>query len=199
MNKLSKDKRDKLILTCIAVVGAMAVIYFFVLSDMKDELATLNTRLVSARDKIEKAERVIKRQPYFDEEMAQLRGALNARQAQMPRPGEDHVWFLKIMEDRRGAYNLDISEIRNPEPWEPGILPNFAFRGVAFNVTLVGAYTDFGRFLADFENAYPYMRVQLMSIIPDVPMGASGAPPANQGSGKLRFSFRVVSLIKTQT
>ena len=199
MNKLSKDKRDKLILTCIAVVAVVSVIYFFVLSDMKDEQATLNTKLISARDKIDKAERVIKRQAFFDQEMAQLRSTLSSRQAQMPRPGEDHVWFLKIMEDRRGAYNLDISEIRNPEPWEPGILPNFPFRGVSFNVTLVGGYTDFGRFLADFENAYPFMRVQMMSIIPDMQPGPLGSTQATQASNKLRFNFRVVSLIRTQT
>ena len=199
MNKLSKDKRDKLILTLIGVVGVIAVIYFFVLSDMKDERSLLSTKVTSTRDKIDKAERILKRQQHFNEEMAQLRGALNARQAHMPRPGEDHVWFLRIIEDRRGTYNLDISEIRNPEPWEPGILPNFPFRGVAFNVTLIGAYTDFGRFLADFENTYPFMRVQLMSVSPDMQLGAPGTGQLPQSSGKLRFNFRVVSLIKTQT
>lgn len=199
MNKLSKDKRDKLILTLIGTVGIVAVLYFFVLSDMKDEHNTLGTKIFSTKDRIDKAERVIKRQQTFNQEMAALKGALDVRQAQMPKPGEDHVWFLRIVEDRRTKYDLDINEIRNPEPWDPGVLPNFPFKGVAFNVTLVGGYTDFGRFLADFENEFPFMRVQLMSITPEVAAGAPGSPSATADTGKLRFNFRVVSLIKTQT
>ena len=70
MNKLSKDKRDKLILTLIGTVGIVAVLYFFVLSDMKDEHNTLGTKIFSTKDRIDKAERIIKRQqnftyPYF--------------------------------------------------------------------------------------------------------------------------------------
>src|SRR5688572_1442670 len=113
MNKLSKDKRDKLVLTVIAVVAVLAVLYFFVLSDLKDEHATLGTRIMATRDRIDKADRVIKRQATFAQEMEQSKNALNVRQAQMPRPGQDHVWFLNIMESRRGTYNLDIDEIRN--------------------------------------------------------------------------------------
>lgn len=199
MNKLSKDKRDKLILTIIATVGIIAVVYFFVLTDMKDEHATLSTKITSMNDRIDKADRVIKRQAHFNEEMAALKVALDGRQAQMPKPGEDHVWFLRIMEDRRGTYNLDINEIRNPEAWDPGVLPNFPFKGVSFNVTLVGGYTDFGRFLADFENDFPFMRVQLLSITPDVTPGPPGSGIPAQDNGKLRFNFRVISLIKTQT
>jgi Tfp pilus assembly protein PilO len=199
MNKLPKDKRDKLILICIGVVGAIAALYFFVLSDMKDEQATLNTKIFSIKDKIDKSDRLLKRTAELQARMEALKKSLDVRQAQMPRPGEDHVWFLKIMEDRRTKYNLDISEIRNPEAWEPGELPKFPFKAVSFNVTLIGGYTDFGKFLADFENEFPYMRVQLMSIVPDVAQAPPGQAAAGDDAGKLRFNFRVVSLIKTQT
>ena len=198
-NKLSKDKRDKLILICIAAVGIIAVLYFFVLTDMSDEQATLGTKITSLRDKVDKSQRILKRQAELHARLEELRKELNERQAQMPRPGEDHVWFLKIMEDRRSKFNLDISEIRNPEAWDPGILPKFPFKGVSFNVTLVGGYSDFGRFLADFENTFPYMRVQLLGVSPDLPQAAPGMPVQASDGGKLRFNFRVISLIKTQT
>src|SRR2546430_8113858 len=118
MNKISKDKRDKLLLICIGLVAAVSVLYFFVFADLKDELATLSAKTTSLRDKIDKSDRVLKKQADFQANLEQLRAALNVRQAQMPRPGEDHVWFLRIMEDRRGKNNLDINEIRNPEAWD---------------------------------------------------------------------------------
>src|ERR1043165_1143399 len=200
MNKLSKDKRDKLILICIGVVGTIAVLYFFVLTDMKDELGTLGSKLVTMRDKIDKSQRILKRQAELQTRLGELRAELDKRQEYMPRPTQDHVWFMKLIEDRRSQFNLDIGEIRYPEPWDPGLLPNFPFKGVAFNVTLIGRYTDFGRFLADFENSFPYMRVQLMNVTPDVQQPSVGATttPGDDG-GKLRFNFRVISLIKTQT
>jgi Tfp pilus assembly protein PilO len=200
MNKLSKDKRDKLMLIGIGVVASLAVLYFFVLADMKDELSLLGAKTASLRDKIDKSERVLKKQNDFEANLATLRQALDARQAQMPRPGQDHVWFLNLMEERRTKFNLDISEIRNPETWDPGVLPKFPFKAVSFTVTVIGSYTDFGRFLADFENMYPYMRVQMMNIVPDAPLAAPGSTqmPGDDG-GKLRFNFRVISLIKTQT
>lgn len=199
MNKLSKDKRDKLLLICIAIIGIVAVLYFFVISDMKDEQAILNTKIVALKDKLDKSERIMRRQNDFHANLEALKKALDARQAQMPRPGEDHVWFLKIMEDRRSKYNLDISEIRNPEAWDPGVLPRFPFKGVSFNVTLVGLYADFGKFLADFENEFPYMRVQLVNIAPDTQAAPPGATATVEDNGRLRFNFRVISLNKTQT
>jgi hypothetical protein len=141
----------------------------------------------------------MKKQADFQAHLEGLKNALDARQAQMPRPGEDHVWFLKIMEDRRSKFNLDISEIHNPEAVDPGILPKFPFKGISFNVTLIGSYLDFGKFLADFENSYPYMRVQIVNITPDMQPGAAGSGSGGEDTGKLRFNFRVISLIKTQT
>jgi len=200
MNKISKDKRDKLILICIAAAAIIAILYFFVLVDMQDEQATLGTRLISMRDKVDKSQRLLKRQAELNGHLEELRKELNERQVVMPRPGEDHVWFMKIMEDRRSKFNLDIGDIRNPEAWDPGVLPKFPFKAVSFNVTLIGGYTDFGRFLADFENNFPYMRVQLMNVTPDIAQTAVGATQgATDDRGRLCFNFRVISLIKTQT
>src|SRR3954462_15897546 len=200
MNKLSKDKRDKLILICIGAAGIIAVLYFFVLTDMQDEHATLGTKLISMRDKVDKSQRLLKRQADLNARLEELRKELNERQIAMPRPGEDNVWFMKIMEDRRSKFNLDIGDIRNPEAWDAGVLPKFPFKSVSFNATLIGGYTDFGRFLADFENNFPYMRVQLMNVSTDVPVAPPGSPQAAMDDGgRLRFNFRVISLIKTQT
>jgi Tfp pilus assembly protein PilO len=200
MNKLSKDKRDKLILICLGMVGIIAVVYFFLLTDMKDEYATLGTKITSLHDKVDRSQRLLKRQAELQARADELRKQLDQEQIHMPRPAQDHVWFIKIMEDRRAKFNLDINEIRNPEAWDPGVLPKFPFKGVSFTVSLIGSYTDFGRFLADFENSYPYMRVQLMNVTTDVPQGLPGvAQPAPGDATKLRFNFRVISLIKTQT
>lgn len=202
MNKLSKEKRDRLLLVCIGIAAVILVLYFFVISDMKAEIGTLHAKIVALQDKRTAAERLMQRQADLQANSEVLRAALNARQVDMPRPGQDHVWFINMMDNRRSKFNLDLVDIRNPEGWDPGILPNFPFKGVAFNVTLLGGYTDFGRFLADFENSYPYMRVQLISISPEAlvnPTVRAAENAAGTDGSKLRINFRVISLIKTQT
>jgi hypothetical protein len=205
MNKLSKDKRDKLLLICIMAGGLVAVLYFLVIVDQKDELTGLTNRIAQMSDKRDKAAKTFKRQRDFEENLEGQKKLLNAKQAEMPRAGEGILWFNTLMEERRVVFNLDIKDIKGPEqPVDPGILPKFDFKGVAFTVTMVGTYLDFGRFLADFENRFPYMRTQLQSVTPEyVPPSATGANPASAGSDneplKLRFNFRVISLIKSQT
>ena len=41
MNKLSKEKREKLTLVIIGVVLTVSVLYFLIISDQKDELTSL--------------------------------------------------------------------------------------------------------------------------------------------------------------
>src|SRR4051812_11155054 len=123
MNKLSKEKRDKLILTCLGAVGIIAVLYFFVISDFSDEMNSYQAKITTLKDKRDKADKLVKRQADFAANLEAQRKALNAKQADMPKPGQDVRWFQAIMEERRVKYNLDIGDIRNPENWDPGILP----------------------------------------------------------------------------
>jgi hypothetical protein len=213
MTKLSKDKRDKLLLVIIAAVGVVAVLYFLVITDQKAELNALASKIDALNAKKSSSEKTIKRQADVQANLELQRKNLNAKQAEMPRPGEDSRWFLRIIDDRRSQFGLDIGDIKGPDNADPGILPKFAFKGVSFYVELIGVYTDFGRFLADFENSYPYLRVQLVSIETEgrtrfpapgalQPLGtqvSTGTTPSNPDAQKLRFTFRVISLVKTPT
>jgi Tfp pilus assembly protein PilO len=199
MNKLSKDKRDKLLLTIIGIVGVLSVLYFLVITDQKEEIAQLKSKITALSSKVNTAERLSKRGQEVEANFELQKKILTQKQIEMPRPGQDHAWFLNLMEDRRRKYELEVDDIKTPEAIESGILPKFPFRAVALNVTMVGTYYDFGRFLADFENSYPYMRVQSLKIVPEI-RAASSRPgaDANDSGGKLRFSYKVIALIKTQ-
>ena len=211
MNKLSKDKRDKLMLICIMAIGVLAVLYYLVIVDQRDELNALAGKIAQMQSKRDSSTKTAKRQADFQTNLDGQKKILVGKQAEMPRAGEGILWFNTLMEERRVQYNLDIQEIKQPEqPVDPGVLPRFDFKGVSFMVTMTGVYADFGRFLADFENRYPYMRIQLQNITPvarSIP-GASAAGPGADASRasssssdepiKLRFDFKVISLIKSQ-
>ncbi len=208
MSKMSKDKRDKLILVIIAGVGVVSVLYFLVITDQKDELNSLGLKVDALRAKIVSSEKTHKRQVAVQENLDLQRKILTEKQEEMPRPGQDQRWFLNMMEDRRNRFGLEFGDYKSPDIIYPGILPEFEFSAISFPVIWLGAYADFGRFLADFENSFPYMRVELTSISVEPRLATGGLEPLGQASKtsaapaepwKLRFTFRVVSLIKTPT
>lgn len=203
MNKLSKEKRDKLLLTCIGAGGIVAVLYFLIITDQKAEIAELQSKIVALRSKRDTSEKQTKRSGQAQADLEAARKVLAQKQTDMPREGEDHVWFFRIMDDYRRKYDLDVVEIKNPYATDAGVLPKFQFKAVALEVIMAGSYADFGRFLADFENTYPYMRVQLVSVTPEfrttTTTARAGESTASQGEAtdKLRFNYKVISLIKS--
>lgn len=191
----------------IGSVGIIAVLYFLVITDQKAEIDQLSSKISALGSKRDVSLRTGKRGRDVQSELEERKKILEEKQVGMPRPQDDHVWFLRIMEEMRPRYGLDLEEIRNPEETEAGVLPKFPYRAVALNVSMLGNYNDFGRFLADFENRYPYMRVQLTSVSADArslreSVRAPGMPePAGaqaKDSGKLRFNYRVIALIRSQ-
>jgi len=202
MSKLSKEKKDKLVLTCIGSLGTIAVLYFLVITDQKRETMDLDSKISAMRVKRDNAQKQVKRLSDTQGNLEEAKKILAQKQAEMPKPEEDHVWFLRIMEEMRPKYGLEVDDIKTPAPTEAGVLPKFPFRAVALNVSMLGNYTDFGRFLADFENRFPYMRVEIMSIIPERGGATSTrpgeiAPVAAVNAGTLRFNYRVIALIKS--
>ncbi len=199
MNKMSKDKRDKLLLICIGAIGICSVLYFLVISDWNDEIAGITLKITGLQDKKNKSEQLLKRKADKEADLDVAKKTLTAKQEDMLRPGEDHVRVLNILNTRRVRYHLELDDIRTPEAVDPGVLPRFPFKAVALHVTMLGTYQDFGSFLADFENDYPYMRVQLLSITPETRVATGkAAAETNADEGKLRFDYRVIVLIRSQ-
>jgi hypothetical protein len=200
MNKLSKDKRDKLILTAIGVIGVLGVLYTFILGAQKDSLTALNTQIWSAKDKVAKAERLVKSEEIVQRNLAESQRMLDERMRDMAPQGQYYYWFFKLLDEFRKNEGLNpgfIIDITQPEFIETGLLPKFPFKAASFGVRLNGQFQEVGRFIADLENAYPYFRVQNIRLGPQgtTLSQAKGGDP----SDKLMVELRVVTLIKPGT
>ena len=204
MNKLSKEKRDKLILTILAVIGVLGVLYTFVLGAQQDALYTLQTQIASASDKVSKAERLVKSAEIVEANLAESKAALEQRMEDMAPQGQYYYWFLKLLDEFRKSQNLNtgfIVDITQPEFIEVGLIPKFPFRAASFGVRLHGGFQEVGKFIADLENSYPYFRVQN----PRAATQAAGlgqplqALERTSASDKLIVELRVITLIKPGT
>lgn len=204
MTKLSKDKRDKLVLTVLAVIGVLGILYTFVLGAQKDQLAALQTQIFGVKDKLSKAERLVKSEAIVERNLEESQKVLKERTADMAPQGQYYYWFLKLLDEFRKEHELNpgfLVDITQPEFIEAGLLPQFPFKAASFGVRLNGRFAEIGQFVADLENAYPYFRIQNIRLLPQGTGSGAAAPTSggSEGNDKLIVELRVVTLIKPST
>lgn len=209
MNKISKDKRDKVVLSVLVFVGLAGLLYTFVLGAQKDQLAAIHKQAVTIKDKLSKAERLVRSAPVIEAALNENQKLIDGRQETMAPQGQYYYWFLKLMDQFREQEKLNpvfIIDITQPEFIEAGLYPNFPYKAASFGMRLNGQFHDVGRFIADLENTYPYFRVQSIKMSPQRGNLLSGAAvsglketPGQGPTENLVVEVRVVTLIRGGT
>lgn len=206
MNKLSKEKRDKLILVCIGIVAVVAGLYTYVLGGQKERLANIQNQIAGTQGKLAKAQQALRAADTIEATLTENRALVEARQEKMAPQGQYYYWFLKLVDQFRKDENLDngfIVDITMPEFVDAGLLPKFPYKAAAFGLRVNGQFHDIGRFVANLENSFPYFRVQQVHLQPNTvatpvtPLGNAIAAPEPQT--KLVAEIKIVTLIKPGT
>ena len=199
MIKLSKEKREKLILVCLGVGGLLAVLYFFVISTQRDLLGEIATKLETLDGKTVKADRLLKREADVKKEMDDRKLQLDSLEKGMAPAANYYLWFSRVIGPLLQTNNLGLLDLPQPSTNSPGVLPKMPYNAQIFDVAATGYYHDFGKFLADFENDYPYIRVELYRIDPDLGFRSGGGVDGDatlSRTNQLKFHFRVFALQK---
>src|SRR5207247_2212000 len=98
-------------------------------------------------------------------------------------------WMLNLIRQFKLRYPVDIPQFsQQAEVREMTLLPKFPYQQASLTVGGSARYHDLGRFIADFENQYPYFRVLNLRMDP---------LPAQSGEKeKLSFTMEIVALVK---
>ena len=79
---------------------------------------------------------------------------------------------------------VSIADIKPPEITEKGVITAFPYKWAKFHITGEGHYHDFGKFIADFENAFPFFRIENLDI---------SVPGLRKDPDMLSYSFDIVT------
>ena len=112
--------------------------------------------------------------------------------------GDMYSWIILMMNSfkENGNYNVEIPQFSREVPSDIGLLAKFPYRAAVFHVRGTAYYHDFGRFVADFENAFPYMRIQNIDLEPaSSSLGTTTATEDKEKQEKLSFKMEVVTLV----
>lgn len=188
MNRFSKDKRDKLILVFLSTLLALLGLWYGVISLQRSKLEEIGKKTADAESKLARASDLVRSREKIETQLQVVSAKLKTIETGMP-AGDVYAWFIGLLDQFRAPYPVDIPQKSREEIVEVGVLPKFPYRAARFTVRGSAYFHDFGKFLAAFENAFPYMRVQNLELEP-----AAASPTATEDREKLAFKLEIVAI-----
>ncbi len=195
MKPLSKEKRDQLILTGLLTMAALAGLWFGLISMQKKTLTQVTLRIQDQKSKVTSAEKLVRSGPQVQSQLEVTHEKLRNIEQGMA-AGDMYSWIFLSMNKFKANRKVDIPQFSREVATDVGILPRFPYRAVLFNVRGTANYHELGKFLADFENTYPFLRVQNLELEPASATTAGGAVPDSE---KLAFRMEIVALVNPNT
>jgi Tfp pilus assembly protein PilO len=187
--KLSKDKRNQLILVLFGTVAVVALMWFNLIRPRYTVLSQAAASQSDAEKKLEGIQNAIKRADAITNDLADVTQTLSNAESDMA-SGDLYSWTYNTVRLFKTPYQVDIPDIGHPDVETMDLLPSFPFKQVKFTITGKAYYHDLGKFIADFENTFPHIRVVNLQLQPD---------QANGSDEKLSFKMEVIALVKSSS
>ncbi|MDB6059119.1 MAG: hypothetical protein JWO95_2963 [Verrucomicrobiales bacterium] len=195
MNNLPKAKRDQLILIVVVTLAIIGALIFFVVDAQYSELKRTQLKTETMRAKLMQADKLSRTESDLQARLQQVIKDLSAKEAVLAPDHDTYAWLLQniaqFLSVHRGA-GVTPSGISQPDIGETTMIPKFPYKQATFHVKSSGYFHDVGRFVADLENEFPYVRVQNIEM-----SRVTGAPSAD--GEKLGVSFDLVMLMQPST
>jgi hypothetical protein len=185
--KLTKDKRNQFILVTICALAAIAVMWVELIRPRYAALAQVVASQKNAQDKLESIQNAIKQADTVVAQMNSVTQTLSDTESDIA-SGDLYSWTYNTLRLFKAQYPVAIPEIGHPDVMAVDLFPSFPFKQVKFTVNGTAYYHDLGKFIADFENTYPHMRVVNLQVQPG---------EAADGGEKLSFRMEIIALVKT--
>lgn len=191
MNKLSKEKQQQLIAVAAAAVVVIGLIYFFVIRAQGKSRAGKLAEIATYQKNVDDAEALKKKSPTIQADLDASKKKLDELEKTMA-TGDLYSWVILKVNDfvKSRGHKVEIPIFGREERTHVGIYGEFPYDAVKYSLKGTGYYHDLGKFLADFENAFPYARVQNLDV-----MAESGVGSATENE-KLAFKFDLVVTLK---
>ena len=196
MKNLPKEKRDRLIMIAVSASVLMGALYFGVIRVQRATLANLAKKHADEERRVSNGQRLAATTAELQKHLSGVQGQLKAIESTMA-TGDMYSWIIQTMNSfkENGDYKVEIPQFSREVPCEVGLLPKFPYRAAAFTVRGTAFFHDIGRFIADFENTFPYMRIQNVDLEPSSSTFGNGTNPEDMESEKLSFKMEIVTLV----
>jgi len=187
-SKLSRDKRNALVIVILVFLGAAGGLSFLIHCQYQG-LGRIAQKKQDAQAKLHKVEDAVKHTSEIEADLASTGKALADLESDVA-SGDLYSWAINTFRVFKGGYKVDVPQISPVStPADVDILPSFPYKQTTFIISGTAHFHDFGRFVADFENAFPHIRVL------DLSMEVNPSPTSDEQE-TISFKMEVAALVK---
>lgn len=194
IKQLSNEKKQHLGLVLVGTVVALAVIFFLVIRPANAGITKLKGDLEAAEKKYNDAAKLVRSAEVEEAKLAARETQLSAIESSMV-SGDQNLWIRLTYEKFRtqAPYKVEIPNFPPPAVGNMDMIPEFPYKAATYRVSGTGFYHDLGKFLSDFENFFPFIRVLNLEITPEDEQGTLNTGDDRE---RLRFSFELNTLMR---
>ena len=184
MKWLPKDRRNPFLIVVLSTAVLLAIIVLGLIRSQNSTLSSLADSRKAAGAKLQSMESTIKNADLTASQLTETTAALTRAEADMA-SGDLYSWTYTTMRLFKQPYKVEIPQIGHPEVGDVDMFPAFPYKQIRFSLTGTAYYHELGKFIADFENAFPHARMENLVM----------EPVAGEGE-KLSFRIQIVELVK---
>lgn len=187
--KMSKEKRNQLVLVFLVTGIALGGLWFGLISFQKESLVRIAEKKATADQKLKQVKASIASADSIEEQLKSASAQLSTLEEKMA-SGDLYSWAINTIREFKLPYKVEIPQYSQIDgPREMSLLADFPYPQATLTIGGNAHFHDLGRFLADFENRFPHVRLCNLNLEPLV-----SVTPADRE--KLLFRVDVVFLVK---
>jgi len=184
MRWLPREKRNPFIIAVLSAAAILALICFGLIRSQNATLSAVADGRKNAGNKLLDMENTIKNADLTTKQLEDASYELSRAEEDMA-SGDLYSWTYGTMRLFKQQYKVEIPEIGHPAVTDVDLLPSFPYKQLRFSISGKAYYHDLGKFVADFENAFPHARVVNLAI-----------EPVGIETEELSFRMEIIALVK---
>jgi Tfp pilus assembly protein PilO len=190
MKRLSPAKRNQLIAVVLATIGLICLVYFLMIKPFNEQNEKLALDTKQQRARLEDIKKGIKQAESIAAGLTEVLQQLSHAEEDVA-TGDVFAWMYDTIRRFKVTYHVDIPSIGQSTVTDVDLIPAFPYKQLRVSLSGSAYYHDLGKFISDFENNFPHMRLVNLAI-----------EPSNQPGGsteRLTFRVDVIALVKPNT
>lgn len=194
--RMTKEKRDQLLLVGLVAAVLAGGLWYVWISPTSRKIDRARVQVQKARQDFEKADGIVKQMDPLQAELDETQKALGGIESGMVSLVDPLTWAYGVRDSLRSRNSeVEVSSVTRPTEGPPEMLGNFPYNEGTFTMTGKAKYEDLGKFLADFENLYPYFRVRNLQLSTSG-RDAGGGDAGGGTSSLVGFNVNMVALVR---
>jgi hypothetical protein len=187
MNRITKEQRDQIVLVIISTIALCVGLWYLLIIPQTAALAQGQTRIKEAKAKVDKASSLVRQKDDIEKVLGEDQRKLEKIEETMA-SGDLYAWAILTLNKFLEGHKIKISNYSRESIGSIGMLPAFPYASATFTIPGSAYFHDFGTFVAEFENQFPYFQIQNLELT----AGGSG----QTDNEMLGFRMEIVTLLR---